>query len=119
MFQDIYAKYLIYHEVKYVETNRVKNTSNPDWNHTYLYKHPNADEQVSLSVCLSISSSVCVYVCLYGAWMFVICIEHHNPFWNHTHLYAVCLYESLCVCLSLSVCLYVCLSVCLSVAIYA
>ncbi|XP_041372207.1 kinesin-like protein KIF28P [Gigantopelta aegis] len=52
-FTDIYAKYLVYHEVKYVETNKVKNTSNPDWNHAYLYKNPRADEEFIDYLCTS------------------------------------------------------------------
>ncbi len=43
----MYAKYILYLEDEYNESNKIKDTTNPDWKHKKMFKYCPATEAVS------------------------------------------------------------------------
>lgn len=47
-FQDIYARYTFYLDKKLIETKKIPNTINPDWNFTQLHAIPKCTQEVTI-----------------------------------------------------------------------
>ena len=54
--QDVYAKFLFYHETTYSQTNPIKNTINPDWNFKKVCTIPAVDDAVSVLLIIQLNA---------------------------------------------------------------